>query len=62
MRVGGESGEPGEGFTIEESSCIVPKKIILHIKAMAWAGPSQSQALVDGFGLAWHSRKPKLGL
>jgi len=33
---------------------------ILHTKAVAWAGPSQGQALVDGFGLACVLRKPKL--
>ena len=27
---------------------------------MAWAKSSQSQALVDSFGLAWGLKKPKL--
>jgi hypothetical protein len=29
------------------------------IQAVAWAGPSQGQALNDGFGPACHPRKPK---
>ncbi|KAH9983635.1 hypothetical protein BJV74DRAFT_988928 [Russula compacta] len=34
-------------------------QMLLHIKAAAWAKPSQGQALVDGFGSAWHLKKPK---
>jgi len=30
-----------------------------HIQAMAWAKPSQGQAVSDSFGLAWVLRKPK---
>jgi len=29
------------------------------MKAVAWAGPSQGQAVNDGFGLAWDLKKPK---
>jgi len=32
---------------------------ICHIKAVAQAKPSRSQAVAGGFGLAWVFRKPK---
>ena len=40
--------------------CTVCENSFLHTKAMAWAKPSQSQAVSGGFGLAWGLRKPKL--
>ena len=39
---------------------VVQKRFsLLHTKAVAQAGPSWSQAVVDGFGSAWGLSKPK---
>ena len=38
---------------------IEQQDMFLHAKATAWAKPSQGQALVDSFDLAWDLRKPK---
>ena len=35
-----------------DPSTVALKLPIFHTKAAAWAKPSQSQAVVDGFGLA----------
>ena len=39
--------------------CTVHENSFLHTKAAAWAKPSRSQAVSDGFGLARGWRKPK---